>query len=73
MPTNSREYARMKAEEERRWTIIERRAYKLIDIEKYQLPGQGSPKLTSLLTADTIKSIADLVAFVKGFEKQKKP
>ena len=46
-----------------------RRAYKLIDIEKYQPSGRGSPKLTSLQTADTIKSIADLVAFVKSYDK----
>ena len=51
----------------------ERRAYKLIDIEKYQPSGRGSPKLTSLQTADTIKSIADLVAFVKGYDKYFSP
>ena len=45
--------------------------YKLI--EKYQPSGIGSPKLTSSQTAGTIKSIADLVAFVKGYDKYFSP
>ena len=53
----------------------ERRAYKLIDIEKYQPSAGGSQNnsLTSSLKAGTVKSIADLVAFVKGFDKEFSP
>ena len=50
-----------------------RRAYKLIDIEKYQPSGVGSPKLTSSQTADTIKSIAQLYDFVKTYDKNFSP
>lgn len=48
----------------------ERRAYKLIDIEKYQ-PSAGvsqNNSLNSSLKAGTINTIADLFAFVKGYD-----
>ncbi|MGN0502465.1 MAG: hypothetical protein ACI4HN_06030 [Ruminococcus sp.] len=46
-----------------------RRAYKLVDIEKYQPSGVGSANsLASSQTADTIKTISDLYKFVKLYD-----
>lgn len=46
-----------------------RRAYKLIDIEKYQPSAGVSPKLNSSQTTGIIKSIADLYQFVNTYDK----